>query len=73
MTVTSLRRLAACPWVAGATLVLLCQAVPAQPATPAAPPAQAKPPVVNSTIDAPLFYQLLIGEIELSAGQAGNA
>ena len=73
MTVTSLRRLAACPWVAGATLVLLCQAVPAQPATPAAPPAQSKPPVVNSAIDAPLFYQLLIGEIELSAGQAGNA
>jgi tetratricopeptide (TPR) repeat protein len=47
--------------------------VPAQPATPAAPTAQAKPPVVNSAIDAPLFYQLLIGEIELGAGQAGNA
>ena len=73
MTVSSLRRLAACPWVAGATLVLLCQAASAQPATPAAPPAQAKPPVVNSAIDAPLFYQLLIGEIELGAGQAGNA
>jgi len=76
MTVSSLRRLAACPWVAGATLVLLCQATPAQPATPAAPPASAaqpKPPVVNSAIDAPLFYQLLIGEIELAAGQAGNA
>jgi tetratricopeptide (TPR) repeat protein len=73
MTVSSLRRLAACPWVAGATLVLLCQAVSAQPATPAAPPAPAKPPVVNSAIDAPLFYQLLIGEIELTAGQAGNA
>ncbi len=35
--------------------------------------AQPKPPVVNSAIDAPLFYQLLIGEIELAAGQAGNA
>jgi tetratricopeptide (TPR) repeat protein len=28
---------------------------------------------VNSAIDAPLFYQLLIGEIELRSGQAGNA
>ena len=77
MTGSSLRRLAACPWVAGATLVLLCHAASAQPATPPAsapaPAAQAQPPVANSAIDAPLFYQLLIGEIELSAGQAGNA
>ena len=35
MTVSSLRRLAACPWVAGATLVLLCHAACAQPAAPA--------------------------------------
>ena len=27
----------------------------------------------NSSLDAPLFYQLLIGEIELSTGQASNA
>ena len=27
----------------------------------------------NSSLDAPLFYQLLIGEIELSAGHAGAA
>jgi tetratricopeptide (TPR) repeat protein len=76
MTVSSLRRKAACQWVAGAALVLLCHAASAQPAAPAAPPAsdeQGKPPVLNSAIDAPLFYQLLIGEIELSAGQAGNA
>jgi tetratricopeptide (TPR) repeat protein len=73
MTVSSLRRLAACPWVAGATLVLLCQAASAQQAASAASPTPAKPPVVNSAIDAPLFYQLLIGEIELGAGQAGNA
>ena len=38
-------------------------------ATDAAPAASIK----NSTLDAPLFYQLLIGEIELSAGRAGNA
>ena len=30
-------------------------------------------PVENSSLDAPLFYQLLIGEIELRQGQAGNA
>ncbi len=37
----------------------------AAPATPAAP--------VNSDIDAPLFYQLLVGEMELSSGQTGVA
>lgn len=34
--------------------------------------AQAEPPA-NSSLDAPLFYQLLIGEIELRSGQAGAA
>ncbi len=29
--------------------------------------------IANSTLDAPLFYQLLIGEIELRGGQAGTA
>ena len=75
MTVSSLRRRAASQWAAGAALVLLCHAVPAQPAgpAPAASDPSSKPPVLNSAIDAPLFYQLLIGEIELNAGQAGNA
>lgn len=41
-------------------------AATAQPGKPAAP-------VVNSTLDAPLFYQLLIGEIELRGGEAGTA
>jgi tetratricopeptide (TPR) repeat protein len=37
--------------------------------------AQVKPEVAanNSTLDAPLFYQLLIGEIELRSGEAGAA
>ena len=76
MTVSSLRRRAASQWVAGAALVLLFHTASAQLAAPAVPPvsdAQGKPPVLNSAIDAPLFYQLLIGEIELNAGQAGNA
>ncbi len=30
-------------------------------------------PVLNSTLNAPLFYQLLIGEIELREGAAGSA
>ncbi|HRP28193.1 MAG TPA: tetratricopeptide repeat protein [Burkholderiaceae bacterium] len=38
-----------------------------------AKPAETAPPVVNSNLTAPLFYQLLIGEIELQEGQAGNA
>jgi tetratricopeptide (TPR) repeat protein len=36
-----------------------------QPAPKAAPD--------NSSLDAPLFYQLLIGELEMSAGRAGSA
>jgi tetratricopeptide (TPR) repeat protein len=35
--------------------------------------AAAKTGPENSSLDAPLFYQLLIGEIELSAGHAGSA
>jgi len=35
--------------------------------------AAAKAAPENSALDAPLFYQLLIGEIELSAGHAGSA
>jgi tetratricopeptide (TPR) repeat protein len=30
-------------------------------------------PVVNSSLDAPLFYQLLIGELELRGGENGTA
>jgi tetratricopeptide (TPR) repeat protein len=34
---------------------------------------RAAAPIENSTLDAPLFYQLLLGEIELRDGQAGTA
>ncbi len=38
------------------------------------PEAAAQPPAVqNSSLDAPLFYQLLIGEIELRDGDPGSA
>ena len=70
------------PSMRAATLAaaLACGAVVAQ-TPPAATPAasdlatDAAPvvPIQSSALDAPLFYQLLIGEIELSAGRAGNA
>jgi tetratricopeptide (TPR) repeat protein len=53
----------------------VCVAAPAQTpqvvnsAGSAAEPSE----VPRSALDAPLFYQVLIGEIELSAGEAGNA
>ncbi|MCB2020274.1 MAG: tetratricopeptide repeat protein [Rhizobacter sp.] len=40
---------------------------------PAAHAQDAQSPPVNSALTAPLFYQLLIGEIELSEGSPGNA
>ena len=75
MTVSSLRRRAASAGVAAATFLLISAAALAQPAAAASAPAEAtaKPPVLNSNLDAALFYQLLIGEIELSDGHAGNA
>ena len=58
---------------AAASAQTLAQA--ARPAKPGvavvAPPSDAT--VVNSTLDSLLFYQLLIGELELNAGRAGNA
>jgi tetratricopeptide (TPR) repeat protein len=72
MSVLSLRPPAACHWAAAAALVLFCQSAAAQQVALSAQD-KAPAPFVNSAIDAPLFYQLLIGEIELSGGQAGNA
>ncbi|MBL0089468.1 MAG: tetratricopeptide repeat protein [Ideonella sp.] len=53
----SLRRAA----VVAASLLAWCSCAPAQEVPQ------------NSGMDAPLFYQLIIGEMELSAGRAGNA
>src|SRR3954465_3508739 len=72
------------PWAFGAsvlavlsmTLALLGAPAVAQQETdkpdaaPAAPP-KAEPE--NSSLDAPLFYQLLIGEMEFSAGRGSSA
>ncbi len=59
-------------------LAFVAPAVRAQPdrplpAAPAAPGGEAASAVVNSTLDAPLFYQLLIGELELRGGENGTA
>ena len=49
----------------------LAQTVPAPlSATPAAD--QAMAPVVNSALNAPLFYQLLLGELHVQAGDPGT-
>jgi len=61
-------------WTLGglfATLALACVAQSPQPDLQAAAAAKTGPE--NSSLDAPLFYQLLIGEIELSEGHAGSA
>ena len=50
-----------------ALVALSSAAAPAVAAEPAAPKFE------NSTLDAPLFYQLLLSEIELGSGQAGTA
>jgi tetratricopeptide (TPR) repeat protein len=50
------------------------QAAAERPAVaPAGVEAAAAPAVANSSLDAPLFYQLLIGELELRGGESGTA
>jgi len=56
----------------GVAALLAALQVHAQEVAPVASAAPAEPPI-NSAMDAPLFYQLLIGEIELQNGQAGVA
>jgi tetratricopeptide (TPR) repeat protein len=43
------------------------------PAAPATAASSAGAEAQRSALDAPLFYQLLIGELELRSGEAGNA
>ena len=51
-------------------LALVALSTGAASAVAAEPPS---PKVENSALDAPLFYQLLLSEIELRNGQAGTA
>jgi tetratricopeptide (TPR) repeat protein len=69
----SASRRAAAALAACAAATVLSAPVRAQD-TAARPQAEgASAPVQNSSLDAPLFYQLLIGEIELGNGDAGTA
>jgi len=55
----------------GFSLSGTAQTVPAVPSvTP--PAAQTPAPVVNSALNAPLFYQLLLGELNVQAGEPGT-
>ncbi|MED5622258.1 tetratricopeptide repeat protein [Ideonella sp. BN130291] len=71
MSALFLRRCRRSALAAAACAALLVQA----PVTAAAPEtaAAAPEPVVNSNLDAPLFYQLLLGEMELRSGEPGTA
>ena len=55
-------------------LLVLATGSAAQNATPPAAPAtgtEAAEPVTNSALNAPLFYQLLLGELNVRSGEAG--
>ena len=54
--------------ISAALAVVSCWAGPAH-----AQARSTEPPVQNSALDAPMFYQLLIGELELRTGEPGNA
>jgi tetratricopeptide (TPR) repeat protein len=64
-------------------LVLSCASLPGMasgatvskpaPATAASAPDGAKPAALNSALDGPLFYQLLVAEVQANAGDAGSA
>ena len=60
-----------CCWPPLLALRAVCAA--ARPGAGDAGSRGAEPAADNSALDAPLFYQLLIGEIELRAGDAGTA
>ena len=59
--------------LSAAALLMGLQAQAQEAEAPPAPAEAASAPLANSAMDAPLFYQLLIGELELQSGQAGVA
>ena len=62
----------ACVLLCGAA-ALIALPLPATAQTPATPSAAASAPPPNSAMDDRLFYQLLVGEMALGAGDAGSA
>ena len=65
-------RLAVLALAASSVLAATAWAQPSPVEAPASAPG-AVVPVENSALDAPLFYQLLIGEMELGQGDAGTS
>lgn len=66
-------------WLGASALVLSCVSLPtwSATATPVKPAAEAastdKPAEPSSSLDGPLFYQLLVAEVQANAGDAGSA
>ena len=65
-------RFAVLAFAASSVLAATAWAQPAPVEASASAPGAAVP-VENSALDAPLFYQLLIGEMELGQGDAGTS
>lgn len=55
----------------GSSLVTQAQTTPVS-SPPSTPPVDPTTPVVNSALDAPLFYQLVLGELNVRAGEPGT-
>lgn len=63
------------PWLPcslGAALLALAASATAQTAPAVAAQAAGQPAITNSALNAPLFYQLLLGELQVRSGDAGT-
>jgi len=63
------------PWLRnslGAVLLALAASATAQTAPDPGAPAAERPAITNSALNAPLFYQLLLGELQVRSGDAGT-
>ncbi len=65
----NLARSVTASWLAA---LMLAAAPPLGAQTAGGSSAQAEPPVVNSSLTAPLFYQLLLGELNVVSGEPGT-
>lgn len=69
------RRMMRAPWLRsslGAALLALAASATAQTAPAPGAPATERPAITNSALNAPLFYQLLLGELQVRSGDAGT-
>ena len=61
------------PTLLALAMGLGCAWAQAQSVPPPPPSMSASSPVQNSALDAPMFYQLLVGEMEAQAGRDASA